>query len=120
MTSPITEVPAAPSDAALAHFQALQAEDRDFVLFDVRSPTLYARGHVPGAVNLPHGRITRHRMSKFPEGMTFVVYCAGPHCKGADRAAIRLAGLGLPVKRIHGGIAGWIDEGFALVTGNPE
>ncbi|WP_246416904.1 rhodanese-like domain-containing protein [Rehaibacterium terrae] len=35
--------------------------ERDFVLLDVRSPELYARGHLPGAVNLPHGRSARRR-----------------------------------------------------------
>src|SRR5581483_10573796 len=40
-----------------------------------------------------------------------VVYCDGPHCNGADRAAIRLASLGRPVKKMIGGITGWIDEG---------
>ena len=44
----------------------------------------------------------------------FVVYCAGPHCNGAHRGAIRLAGLGRPVKIMIGGITGWLDEGFAL------
>jgi len=45
-----------------------------------------------------------------------VTYCAGPHCNGAARAAIRLAKLGRPVKIMTGGITGWLDEGFALAT----
>ena len=44
----------------------------------------------------------------------FVVYCAGPHCNGAHRGAVRLARLGRPVKLMIGGITGWVDEGFAL------
>ena len=48
----------------------------------------------------------------------FVVYCAGPHCNGADKAAMRLAALGRPVKKMIGGIEGWRDEGFALRTGD--
>ena len=43
-----------------------------------------------------------------------VVYCAGPHCNGANRAAVRLAELGRPVKEMIGGITGWQDEGFEL------
>jgi rhodanese-related sulfurtransferase len=46
----------------------------------------------------------------------FVVYCAGPHCNGAHRGAIRLAKLGRPVKLMIGGIAGWLDEGFELAS----
>jgi rhodanese-related sulfurtransferase len=89
----------------------------DFVLLDVRSPALFAKGHVPGAINLPHGKIVRSKMSDWPDGTIFVTYCAGPHCNGAARGALRLAELGLPVKIMAGGITGWVDEGFALATG---
>jgi rhodanese-related sulfurtransferase len=44
----------------------------------------------------------------------FVVYCSGPHCNGADRAALRLARLGRPVKHMIGGIEGWKDQGLGL------
>ena len=45
-------------------------------------------------------------MAEWPKDTLFVVYCAGPHCDGADRAALRLAGLGRPVKLMLGGITG--------------
>ncbi|MGL4405244.1 MAG: rhodanese-like domain-containing protein, partial [Notoacmeibacter sp.] len=54
------------------------------------------------------------KMGEFPTGKTFVVYCAGPHCNGANKAAVRLSRLGLPVKMMIGGITGWLDEGFSL------
>jgi rhodanese-related sulfurtransferase len=53
----------------------------------------------------------------YPADTLFVTYCAGPHCNGAARAAIRLAKLGRPVKIMAGGITGWLDEGFSLVKG---
>jgi rhodanese-related sulfurtransferase len=86
----------------------------DFVLIDVRSPELYAKGHVPGAINIPHGKIIESRMNEYPKDTIFVVYCAGPHCNGAHRGAIRLARLGKPVKLMIGGVTGWLDEGFTL------
>jgi len=43
-----------------------------------------------------------------------VVYCAGPHCNGAHRAAVRLGRLNRHVKVMLGGIAGWLQEGFAV------
>ena len=70
---------------------------------------------MPNAVNLPHARITERNLSTFPLETMFVVYCSGPQCNGADRAAIRLARLGRPVKKMIGGIAGWLDERFPLV-----
>lgn len=47
-----------------------------------------------------------------------MVYCAGPHCNGADVAALKLAELGRPVKMMLGGLTGWEDEGYAFVSGN--
>ena len=130
MTTAVTAIPAAPSERAREHFAAefifetdcwdvhdALSKGADFVLLDVRGPALYSRGHVPGAISLPHGKITAHRMSAWPQGTLFVTYCAGPHCNGAARGALRLAELGLPVKLMAGGITGWLDEGFALATG---
>jgi rhodanese-related sulfurtransferase len=84
---------------------------------DVRSRKLFVAGHLPGAVNLPHGRINERNLAQYPSETLFVVYCAGPHCNGADRAAVRLARLGRPVKKMIGGVTGWRDEGFELATG---
>lgn len=123
--------PAASPAAALAHFGArltfetdcadVQAAMRtgapDFVLVDVRGADAYARGHAPGAINIPHRQLDASRLAAYPDDTLFVVYCAGPHCNGADRGAIRLAGLGRPVKIMIGGVAGWIDEGFPLAQG---
>ena len=127
MPSAVAAIPAAPSAEAEAHFAASFAFETDcwdvheamkagpdFVLLDVRGPDSFARGHVAGAVHLPHGKITASRMEQCPAGTLFVVYCAGPHCNGAARAALRLARLERPVKIMAGGIAGWLDEGFAL------
>ena len=89
----------------------------DFVLLDVRGPEDFAAGHVPGAVNLPHRRIIDRNLEPYPTATVFVVYCAGPHCNGADKAAMRLAALGRPVKKMIGGVEGWRDAGFDLAPG---
>lgn len=126
----VTAIPAANSQLALAHFErllsletdcwdvhaAIQAGDREFVLLDVRSPELFAAGHIPTAINLPHRRINQRNLARFPSDTLFVVYCNGPQCNGADRAAIALAKLERPVKKMIGGIEGWKDEGIALTT----
>ncbi|MBY5454875.1 rhodanese-like domain-containing protein [Rhizobium leguminosarum] len=133
MPSPVSQIPAAAPDAAVTHFAAKLAVETDcsdvhaafaagqvdFVLLDVRSPQLFAESHIPGAINLPHGKMTAHRMSAWASDTLFVVYCAGPHCNGADKAAFRLANLGLSVKLVIGGMTGWADEGFAFEKGVP-
>lgn len=127
MPTHVTAIPAAPSAEAEAHFAAefsfetdcwdvhdALASEPDFVLLDVRSPALFARGHVPGAINLPHGKLVESKLAAWPADTLFVTYCAGPHCNGAARGALRLARLGRPVKIMAGGIMGWLDEGFEL------
>jgi rhodanese-related sulfurtransferase len=131
MSSSVSTIPAAASQKALAHFEGLfefetdcydvhdsmGAGKADFVLLDVRSPALYEKGHVPGAINLPHGKIIESKLSQFAPNTLFVTYCAGPHCNGAYRGAIRLAKLGRPVKVMIGGATGWLDDGYSLVPG---
>ena len=117
MATRVTEIAAASSQGALQYFQAqmelttdcwdvqesMSRGDVDFVLLDVRSRECFCEGHVPGSVSLPHAEISETEMKKYPPDTTFVVYCAGPHCNGAYRAAIRLARLGKRVKVMLGG-----------------
>lgn len=125
----LTQIPAASPADALAHFEAeftfqtdcwdvhhaIASGENDFVLIDVRSHEAHARGHIPTAVSLPHGKITATRLADYPPDTLFVVYCAGPHCNGAAWAAVRLARIDRPVKLMVGGVTGWLDEGFELV-----
>jgi rhodanese-related sulfurtransferase len=119
---------AAPAAEAARHFEAQLSYETDcwdvnealkrrktgIVVLDVRSAASYAAGHVPGAVHLPHGRIVERNLTAHGDDTLFVVYCSGPHCNGADKAALRLARLGRPVKKMIGGIEGWKDEGLGL------
>ena len=128
MPSLVSHIPAAPSAVAFAHFSdrltfeadcsdvhsSHEAGDADFVLLDVRGPLAYERGHVPGAINMPTRLVTVENLTNYPQDTLFVVYCAGPHCNGANKAAVKLAALGYPVKEMIGGVTGWLDEGFKL------
>jgi rhodanese-related sulfurtransferase len=128
----VTDIPAAPSQTAIDHFShrlsletdcadvsaSMKNGDQDFVLLHVvGSADMFAARHIPGATHLRHADMTRERMAQWPEDTLFVVYCAGPHCNGADRAALNLARLGRPVKIMIGGITGWEDEGFEFASG---
>ena len=128
MSSAVSRPSAANSQDALAHFEALLAFETDcwdvhhalhnnrvdFVLLDVRGEEAFANGHIAGATNMPHARINEERLKAYDDNTLFVVYCAGPHCNATEKAAIRLAKLNRPVKKMIGGVTGWIDEGFQL------
>ena len=129
--SVVTAHPAAAPADAIEHFAALlgfetdcwdvhevlSAGEADFVLVDVRGKGAWEQGHIAGAVHIPHRELDSGVLDGYPDETVFVVYCAGPHCNGADRAALRLAHAGRPVKKMIGGITGWLDEGFELVRG---
>ncbi len=128
----VTDIPVASSEIAIEHFSrrlsvetdcsdvasCLGTGQQDFVLLHVvGSGEAYARRHVPGAIHLPHREISVEGMAEWPQDTLFVVYCAGPHCNGADQAALKLARLGRPVKIMIGGITGWADEGLPFASG---
>ena len=132
MTSRVTEIPAASSEEVHAYyanrlsretdcydvFESMKAGQMDFVLVDVRSEEKYRDAHVPGAIHMLVGKMTRSRLEAWPQDTLFVVYCAGPHCNGTDKAARRLSELGRKVKVMIGGMTGWADEGYAYAHGD--
>ena len=105
MTSAVSRIPAANSEDALQHFSkrlefetdcwdvhhAISNEKQDFVLLDVRSEELYQAGHLPEAISFPHWNMSEKTLATYADGTLFVVYCAGPHCNGANKAAVNKA-----------------------------
>lgn len=122
----VIKVPSASCSEALSYFssqlsfetdcsdvhEALASGTPGFVLLDVRGKRAYDKMHIPEALSLPHREISKKTLVSYPKGTLFVVYCAGPHCNGATKAAIKLSVLERPVKIMIGGIKGWQDEGF--------
>lgn len=95
---------------------ALARPEPGFVLVDTRSDASWAQGHVPGAIHLPGRRIAAEATERIPAGTPVVVYCWGPGCNGATRAALEFALLGHPVKEMLGGFEYWVREGFVFDT----
>ena len=129
-SSHVTEMPAAAPEEAAAHFERLLAfetdcwdvhesmkDGPDFVLLHVNGDQAgFDAGHVPGATFMHHSTINEVTLAPYSDSTLFVVYCAGPHCNAADKAAARLSRLGRPVKKMIGGKIGWLDEGYELAT----
>lgn len=123
----VTAVPWAAPETAHAHFAgrlavetdaddvaaALAAGPRDFVLVDARSPAAFAAARLPGAISLPHALISEETLADLPGGL-LVVYCWGPGCNAAAKAAAKLSALGRQVKEMLGGFEYWVREGHPL------
>ena len=88
----------------------------DFTLVDTRDLRAWRQGHIPGAVHLPRGMIPLRAAQLLRKDRPVVVYCWGPGCNGANRAALALTERGYQVKEMIGGIEYWIREGFPVLT----
>ncbi len=86
------------------------------VLIDVRSPSAYAKEHIPGAINVPkdefevnQSRTIRKLRRKYGKGTTFVTYCyAG---RESYPVAVALRRAGLRGYSLLGGIEEWKEKG---------
>lgn len=93
----------------------LDGKVKNVTIVDVRSAADYAKGHIPGAINIPfeqHDSFDGGELV-FPElrkdGYNYV-YCYQLLCNLGQKAAKKFASLGYPVKEIVGGYAEWVAE----------
>ena len=84
------------------------------VVVDARTPETYAKGHVPGAVNMPHRTIDSETTASLPRDMVIVTYCDGIFCNASTKAAAKLTALGFKVKEMLDGMDGWRKEGYPV------
>ena len=80
-------------------------EKRDMVVVDVRATEDFAKGHVPGAVNLP--REQWQTAAGLSKEKVNVVYCYSHTCPLGGQACAQLAGQGYPVVEMDGGFEVW-------------
>jgi rhodanese-related sulfurtransferase len=84
----------------------------DITLIDARAPQAYAREHIPGAINLPHGKMREASTALFDKARTLVVvYCDGIGCNASTKGALRMAELGFRTKELIGGLDWWKRDG---------
>jgi len=84
-------------------------EDNDPFIISVRKPDDYAKGHVPGAVNLPCPVLfDADNLAKLPTDQKIVVYCYTGH--SASQATALLNVLGYDAFNLKFGIASWTND----------
>lgn len=96
----------------------LRAGVAELVVIDTRSEALYAKGHVPGAINFPHRRMLPEHTAALNRSKVYVTYCDGIGCNGSTKGAYKLAALGFTVKEMLGGLDFWVRDGQPIATGS--
>ena len=91
---------------------ALLGEDATVV--DVRETTEYADAHVPGAVNIPMGRLTSRLHELDRTGPVHVICASGN--RSAAMAEVLLA-QGFDAVNVVGGTSAWLRSGRPVAHG---
>lgn len=83
------------------------------MVLDVRPPTEYAAGHVPGAVNIPLTRL-RAALDDIDPETEVIAYCRGPYCVLAFDAVKLLRTQGYRASRMEDGFPEWKLAGLPI------
>ena len=84
------------------------------LILDVRTKSEYARGHIPGALNIPHDQL-RNRLSEIdiPKTEEIVVHCYSGHRAKLAKKILIKAGF-LNVRNLDGHMTGWKSGGYPI------
>ena len=91
---------------------ALEAKE-PIQIVDLRTPELFAKGHVPGSINLLYEQL-EESLDKLDKEKTTVVYCYNLTCNLAAKAALALAKKGFKVKELIGGWADYVSANLPV------
>src|SRR5206468_13122462 len=75
-------------------------------VLDVRPEDEFALGHLPGALNIPLGKLEK-RLSELPTGREVIAYCRGAYCVLSFEAVAALRARGYRVRRLEDGYPEW-------------
>ena len=91
--------------------KALMAQNAVLVI-DVRDPESFAKGRIPGSVNVDYTQVLKQAETFAGEKRTIVAYCACANEMTAARASVDLAAKGIPgAKALKGGWDEWVQRG---------
>ncbi len=98
---------------------ALEAGER-IVVVDARSPEAFHRGHIPGAINVPHRTMSIETTGHIDKNALIVTYCDGIGCNASTKGALNMLKLDFRVKELMGGLDWWRRDGHEIHTGAPS
>lgn len=97
----------------------VKGDVKNVTIVDVRTEADYKAGHIPGAINLPLEKYNGFtgNDTEFPglrkDGYNYV-YCYELLCNLGQKAAMKFASLGYPVKEIKGGFKSWKEGNYPI------
>ena len=83
----------------------IKTHEDNLIVVDVRDGEDYAKGHIPGAINLPKDRWDS--LKGLAKNKTNVVYCYSQQCHLAASACVYFSSRGYPVMEMEGGFGAW-------------
>jgi sulfur-carrier protein adenylyltransferase/sulfurtransferase len=87
-------------------------EQKAVLIIDVRDAESFAKGRIPGAVNVDYTQILKQAGEFASEKRTIVTYCACANEMTAARASVDLAAKGIAgAKALRGGWDEWVQRG---------
>lgn len=104
------------AEITLEELKQRQQQGKPYTLIDVREDHEWEKGRLPGATHLGRGIIERDIEKLYPEKNTeMTLYCGGGYRSAL--AAKQLKKMGYSnIFSLSGGVRGWKDAGFPLVT----
>jgi rhodanese-related sulfurtransferase len=84
----------------------------DFFGVDIRASADYAKGHLPGFINIPFAEVGKN-LDKFPKDKLIIVQCYTGQTASQTVGVLRT--LGYNAKNLHFGFQGVTDNKLALV-----
>ena len=82
-------------------------------VLDVRPEDEFALGHLPGALNIPLGKL-EDRLGELPPDREVIAYCRGPYCVLSFEAVAALRARGYVVRRLEDGYPEWKAAGLPI------
>ncbi len=90
----------------------------DITVIDVREAEDYRKGHVPGAINLPHDKW--NSLDGLRKDTLNILYCYTQQCHLAATAAVEFAEKGFSVMEMDGGFEAWKENELEVESETSE
>lgn len=90
-----------------------KAKRGEILLIDVRPTDEFDAGHLPFAISIPVGEISKH-LKSFPKKKEIVAYCRGPYCFLAKEAVETLRKRGFKALGLKDSVQDWAAHGMPV------